>query len=149
MKLAVIGSRSFRNTKKGFKILDSIHRRLCVTVVVSGGAPEGGDRVAELWAEARKIPVELHKAEWDKYGKAAGFIRNVLIIKASDRVLAFWDGQSKGTKHSLDLARKHKKLRRIVYFKSKPIDPSETRNVHSSARKNKRGRSRPRIGLFG
>ncbi len=43
-------------------------------------------------------------AEWDKYGKSAGYIRNRLIVQESDMIVAFWDGKSKGTKHSIDQA---------------------------------------------
>jgi hypothetical protein len=44
--------------------------------------------------------------DWEKLGKSAGFARNADIVKNSDYVVAFWDGQSKGTRHSLELAQK-------------------------------------------
>jgi len=44
------------------------------------------------------------KPEWNKYGKSAGYKRNSLIINEADKVVAFWKGESKGTKHSIDLA---------------------------------------------
>ena len=43
--------------------------------------------------------------EWEKYGKVAGFRRNLLIIAGADKIVAFWDGKSRGTKHSIDIAR--------------------------------------------
>jgi hypothetical protein len=46
----------------------------------------------------------IFKPDWDKYGKRAGFIRNELIINEADKIIAFWDGESKGTKLSIDLA---------------------------------------------
>ena len=47
----------------------------------------------------------IFPAEWKKYGKRAGYIRNHDIIKNSDHVVAFWDGKSRGTLHSIELAR--------------------------------------------
>jgi len=54
--------------------------------------------------------------DWDKYRKSAGFIRNQQIIDACTFVLAFWDGKSKGTKDTIDKARKAKKPTFIIYF---------------------------------
>ena len=51
-----------------------------------------------------KINRIIFLPDWDKYGKSAGFIRNKLIINEADMVVAFWDGKSKGTKNSIDLA---------------------------------------------
>ncbi len=53
-------------------------------------------------------------AEWDKYGKSAGFIRNELIWEYSDCGIAFWDGISKGTQHSFKLAEKYNKKIDII-----------------------------------
>lgn len=46
---------------------------------------------------------------WDLHGKSAGFKRNVHIIDDSDEVIAFWDGKSRGTRHSINLAKTAKK----------------------------------------
>lgn len=139
--LGVVGSRTFSDTERGFGVLDGIHRRLGIDTVVSGGAKSGGDYVAELWAEARNIPVIVHYAQWDKYGKGAGFIRNVDIVDDSDRILAFWDGRSKGTKHTLDTAKKKGKLRRIVYFVSEADRETES---PTESKRNGRG---PGLGI--
>jgi hypothetical protein len=46
-------------------------------------------------------------ADWDTYGKSAGYRRNADMAKYSDAVVCFWDGVSKGTKHMIDLARQY------------------------------------------
>jgi tyrosyl-tRNA synthetase len=62
--------------------------------------------LGEKYAKMKNIPIKIYKPDWEKYGKAAGVIRNEDIINYSDRVIAFWDGKSKGTKNSIDHARK-------------------------------------------
>lgn len=108
MKLAVVGSRTGFNREFVNRILNEFFERYpSITSIVSGGA-RGVDRFAEEWAAGR-LPVIIIKPDWRKYGKSAGAIRNQKIIDACDHVLAFWDGQSKGTKITLDMALKAEK----------------------------------------
>lgn len=87
------------------KILDGLAVKYGgITGLVSGGA-KGGDRYAELYAERKGLPITIHKPDWDRYGKSAGFIRNKSIIDDADVIVAIWDGKSKGTQHSMRLAR--------------------------------------------
>jgi hypothetical protein len=44
-------------------------------------------------------------AEWNKFGKSAGYRRNVTIVEHSDIIVAFWDGKSKGTQHTINIAK--------------------------------------------
>jgi len=74
--------------------------------VVSGGA-KGVDSFGERWARGWNIPVKQFLADWDAYGKSAGYRRNEVMAEYADCLIAFWDGQSKGTKHMIDLALKH------------------------------------------
>jgi len=71
---------------------------------VSGGA-RGVDTLAVYYAREHAIPLQEIHPQWAVEGPAAGFVRNKQIIDAADTVLAFWDGKSKGTKNSIDLAR--------------------------------------------
>lgn len=105
-KTAVIGSQTYTNYKELEQVLDALD----VKLIVSGGA-RGADRLAELYASARSLPIEVHEAKWDLYGKGAGFRRNIQIIDSCDEVVAFWNGRSPGTRHSITYAMsKHKKL---------------------------------------
>lgn len=56
--------------------------------LVSGGCPQGADRFAEILASQYAIPIKIHRAEWGKYGKAAGPIRNTLIAQDCDILIA-------------------------------------------------------------
>ena len=112
-KLAIVGSRSFTDQSLLDKML-RVHSDK-IEVVISGGAP-GADTLAENWAKKYSIPVIVHPAEWDKYGKRAGYLRNVKIIEDCDVCIAFWDGKSKGTWHSISLCDKLNKPCKVIRF---------------------------------
>lgn len=120
MKVAVIGSRSFIDKDLLYKTLDQVENK---SLIVSGGTA-GTDRLGEKYALDKSIPVKIFKPDWNTFGIRAGFIRNELIIKEAELVIAFWDGKSKGTKHSLDLAKKYNKQVMTVLFKEKKMEIS-------------------------
>lgn len=120
MKIAVVGSREFKDKNFVFDTLNNILKSTFIDqkdkirkrastytfdpiTIISGGA-KGVDSWGEEFAHCQNCLVKIFYPDWDKYGKRAGFLRNELIINEADKVIAFWDGQSKGTKHSIDLA---------------------------------------------
>ena len=101
MKYAIIGGRDFNDTA----LLETTMNKFNdITLVVSGGA-KGADTLGEHWAKSHNIPTKIHYPEWNKYGKSAGFIRNKLIIQDADIIIAFWNGHSRGTANSIDIAK--------------------------------------------
>lgn len=105
MKLAIIGSRSFNN----YELLKiEVNKIKNVTCVVSGGA-YGADYLGKLYAKENNLEYIEFKPNWDEHGKKAGFLRNIDIINTSDIIIAFWDGLSSGTLHSINLAKKYNK----------------------------------------
>lgn len=111
MKIAIIGSRDFTDKSLLNKTLEPYKPK--ITYIVSGGA-HGADTLGEEWAKENGIETQIFYADWDKHGKRAGFIRNVDIIENCDGCIAFWDGESKGTKHSISLCEKYDKPLKIV-----------------------------------
>lgn len=75
------------------------------------GMCEGIDMSAYEWAAHLKLPVKEFPADWDKYGRAAGPIRNAQMAEYADIVVAIWDGKSKGTS---SIIREMKKLNKPV-----------------------------------
>lgn len=73
------------------------------TVVLSGTA-RGADRLGEEWAVNNNIRIERFPANWDRYGKSAGYRRNEQMANNAEALIALWDGKSKGTKHMIDIA---------------------------------------------
>ena len=121
-RLAVVGSRGFEDFDLFVKIIDRLRLTKEIDAIISGGA-KGVDSMAEHYADVNGIPTEIFLADWDKYGKGAGYIRNKTIWDNSDIGIAIWDGVSKGTKHSFDLARKqNKKLYIFNYMINRWVD---------------------------
>ena len=111
MKVAIIGSRNFNDYELVVETL--LEYENIITLIVSGGA-KGADMLGERWAKEKNKELLVFYPDWVKYGKSAGFIRNKDIIENSDIVFAFWDGVSKGTKHSIDLSVKLNKELKII-----------------------------------
>lgn len=107
MKLAVIGSRDWLMPTVVERVLTEIYP----DEVVSGGA-RGVDSFAEAWAILHLVPVKVFKPDWSK-GKSAGAQRNRKIVDYCDKLVAFWDGKSKGTLISIEMAQKAGKLLRV------------------------------------
>lgn len=118
MIYAIIGSRGYENYAQFEATLDLKHKD--ITKIVSGGA-RGVDSMAERYALEHNIELVVFPADWDRYGKSAGYRRNVDIVNAAEHVIAFWDFQSKGTKHSLNLAQQANKPYTIYLTTAGPI----------------------------
>ena len=87
-------------------------------IIVSGHAP-GADAMGERFAKEHVLPCEIHPADWAKYGRSAGPIRNAEMASCSDALIAFWDGQNPGTRSMIELARKKGLQVAVVYFTDK------------------------------
>ena len=105
MKVIIAGSRSIedmciieRAVDVAMKFWDT--HVSDIAEVVSGGAT-GVDELGECFATENNIPVRQFLPYWKKYGKAAGIIRNNKMADYADRLIAVWDGESKGTKHMI------------------------------------------------
>jgi hypothetical protein len=116
MIVAVVGSRGFSDYALLKEKLDYFAESNSVSCVVSGGA-KGADSLAARWATERGIQLLEFLPDWEKHGKSAGVIRNSQIIEKADVCVAFWDGKSRGTAHSISLARS-KGVRLLVYGSS-------------------------------
>lgn len=114
MRLAIVGGRDFTDYSLMLRIINQyfVYYEL---IIVSGGA-NGADTLAKTLALEYDLAYVEFPADWDKYGKSAGYRRNKQIVDACDMVLAFWDGQSKGTKHTIDLAIEAKKPVMIIPY---------------------------------
>ena len=109
-KIAIVGSR-------GLKVDVAVYvpPEYCEKII-SGGAV-GIDSCAREFAHKYNIPLTEHLPQYDIYGKQAPLVRNKLIVNDADIVVGFWDGNSRGTMHTIDYARKMGK--RVKLYKLK------------------------------
>lgn len=122
MWLAIVGYRNFNDYDKFCKMINYIQLKFPekmekVVGIVSGEAP-GVDQLAKRWAAEKNLLYEGFPADWS-LGKRAGPIRNRKIVDKMDFMIALPkvepDGSySKGTKNSIELAKKSKKVCYII-----------------------------------
>jgi hypothetical protein len=94
MKVIVCGGRDYSNAEYLSLVLDEIHAKTPIAVLIQGGA-SGADHLAFRWAcRTKGVSITTHHAEWDKHGRAAGPIRNKHMLEDNpDRVIAFRGGR--------------------------------------------------------
>ena len=117
-RVIIAGSRDFNDynlLKEKCDTFLEIKRMVNDIQIVSGGA-RGADSLGERYAAEKGYHLQLFNADWEKYGKSAGYKRNVEMAENADALIAFWDGQSRGTEHMIRTARDHKLPVRVVRF---------------------------------
>lgn len=107
MKLAIVGSRSINNIDIGTYIQE------VPTEIISGGA-KGVDTLASEYAIRNNIKLTEILPDYKRYGRGAPIIRNSQIVECCDKLIAFWDGKSRGTLSSINLAKKLGKELQVI-----------------------------------
>ena len=104
MRVLVCGSRGWTDYDAVLRRLTQIEERRPTIV---HGAAVGADTMADRAAMTLNLTVERYPADWATYGKRAGFIRNEQMLDTGvGLVIAFWDGQSRGTQHTIERAKR-------------------------------------------
>lgn len=118
MKLIVAGGRDFTDTNRMIAELQKLVESGEITdspELVCGMA-RGADMLAySLWANNR-MPIHNFPANWNKHGKSAGYKRNQEMGEFADAAVCFWDGNSKGTKHMINIMNRLNKPVYIVRY---------------------------------
>lgn len=123
MKVIIAGGRDFTDRNKFIEEMHALAQTKCkivITEVVCGMA-KGADTLGKDWAETLGIPVKKFYAEWTKHQKPgrknpAGIIRNTQMADYADALIAFWDGESRGTKHMIETMRKLNKPNVVIPY---------------------------------
>lgn len=110
MKVIIAGSRSI--TDYSF-VSEIIQDEEDITEIVSGMA-RGVDRLAWAYGKANNIPVAEFPADWNRYGRIAGYYRNRDMAEYADKLIAIWDGESKGTKNMIEVMKKKGKPVKVI-----------------------------------
>ena len=118
VRIIIAGTRTFDNysllRKKTDAFIEKYYSNRDI-IIVSGGA-SGADSLGEKYAKERGFKLKRFPANWSKYGKMAGMIRNRLMAEYSNALVAFWDNVSPGTKNMIKLARDHHLEIKIVIY---------------------------------
>lgn len=117
LKVIVAGSRGFADYQMLCRELDSFFGTLEADnfAIISGGA-KGADWLGEVYAKGRGIKTIKVPPDWDRYGKSAGYRRNVEMAKIATHCIVFWDGKSKGSRHMIDIAQAYDLVLDVVHF---------------------------------
>lgn len=106
LRVIIAGGRDFDDYDLLCRTMDTLLVNMGRVTIICGKA-RGADTLGERYAKERGYPVRYYPADWNTYGRSAGFIRNEEMAKNADALVAFWDGKSKGTGHMINLAKKH------------------------------------------
>ena len=115
-KVIVAGGRDFGNFELLYRKLDTYLANKLPEVTIVSGMARGADTLGVRYAQDRQLTVAKFPAEWKRYGKSAGYIRNQEMAKEADALIAFWDGKSRGTKHMIDIATDKGLLVKVVRY---------------------------------
>ena len=117
-KVIIAGSRGFSNYKllkeKCNEYLREKRKEYNI-IIISGGA-RGADFSGEKYAQDEGFSLEKFPANWNKFGKSAGFRRNEQMAEVADALIAFWDGKSNGTKHMIEIMENKKLLVKVIKY---------------------------------
>lgn len=120
MRVIVCGGRDFTDRQLCFDSLDRLLSGLENVEIISGHA-RGADTYGEEYAVFHGLRRKYFVADWKRYGRSAGPIRNQQMLeyamKDTAMVIAFWDGQSRGTKNMIEQARRARVKVEIVNYR--------------------------------
>lgn len=117
-KIIIAGGREFSDYQLLKEKVDNIisEKRKRFQIVIISGKARGADSLGERYANENAFNIMEFPADWDKYGKKAGYMRNTEMAENADALIAFWDGKSKGTKHMIDIATNKNLPIRIIRY---------------------------------
>lgn len=127
-RVIVAGSRDFDDYDLLREKCDALlARKTDKNIIIVSGTARGADQLGEWYADERGYQVERYPADWENEGKAAGPIRNAKMADNADALIAFWDGESRGTENMIEEAtRKGLAVRVVEIEKEEDIEEELT-----------------------
>ena len=112
-RVMITGSRTWTDEDKIRAALSGLPEG---STIVHGNA-RGADKIADRIARELGFEVEIFRADWRGEGRSAGIRRNIRMIESGvQRVIAFWDGESRGTAHAIRAAHDHDRIPTMVVY---------------------------------
>lgn len=103
MRTIIAGSRS-ASYKNVVAAINASGFKDEISLIISGTA-RGADTYGEIYAIKNNIKIEVYPADWNRFGKQAGSIRNLQMAENAEALIAVWDGESRGTKNMIETAK--------------------------------------------
>ena len=125
MKVIIAGGRDFTNvtvmatTLNNLQDVDHVIEIEKLTLIC--GMARGADLIAYKLFSKAGLPIKMYPADWDQYGKRAGFIRNTQMADVADMLIAFWDGESRGTAHMINTMKQQHKSVFVFNYEGTPL----------------------------
>lgn len=119
LRIIIAGGRKFKDYRLLCATLDhSLRDCSGYNITIISGAAPGADRLGERYARERGYEIDPHPAEWDKYGKRAGMVRNEFMAMSTGAThcFVFWDGVSPGSKDMIDQATNWKVPTKVINY---------------------------------
>ena len=117
-RVVIAGGREFSDYKYLCERMDAMLVRVQqeFKIVVLCGKARGADTLGEQYAKARGYEVNYYPADWNRYGRSAGHIRNSWMARDADAVVVFWDGKSIGSKDMICRTKESNKPLRVFRY---------------------------------
>ncbi len=116
-RIIICGGRDFNDYERLKERCDYLMQFLRKSdIIILCGKARGADTLGERYALENNIKIEYYPADWDKYGKSAGYIRNKEMVDNATSAICFWNGKSKGTAHTIELCKKKGIQYRIISY---------------------------------
>lgn len=118
-RVIIAGTRDFSNYDLMCSKMDTLLKNRLEggdEIVVVCGMARGADALGYQYAMERGFEVKEFPADWDKFGRRAGILRNREMAKNADAVVAFWDGVSRGTRDMIEVAKQNGLSLRVVKY---------------------------------
>lgn len=129
-RVIVAGSRTIDSQMFIFDKLDTLLSQKIQEkeqIQIVSGTARGVDRIGEQYAAAKGFLCKQYPADWNTHGKKAGYLRNCQMAENADALVAFWDGNSPGTRHMIETAKAHGLAARVIRIKTeKKENPYDT-----------------------
>ena len=119
-RIIIAGSREFNNYRLLVNKVSYLIKEKSKThnIIIISGTARGADKLGEYWAETTGYQVERYPADWNKYGKRAGYIRNKQMAEVADALIAFNKSPNgtNGTNNMIQIMKEMKKSVRTVWW---------------------------------
>ena len=134
-RVIIAGGRDFDDYQLLKATMDKLLCNITDEITVVCGQAKGADTLGEQYAMEKGYTIDYYPAQWKLFGKRAGYLRNEQMAQNADALAAFWNGESRGTKNMIELAKRY----------GKEVSRSDIPTMVANAQKDACGLTNPRM----